>query len=60
MAVPKSVRDLEPSAIVVAGVPAVVAVVVAALLPLPRPLQSGAAIVVWLALLFPWLDYLKD
>jgi hypothetical protein len=43
----------------VVGIPAVVAIGVAWLLPLHRTLQSGVAMVLWLALLFPWLVYVK-
>ncbi|NHN60383.1 MULTISPECIES: hypothetical protein [Halorussus] len=59
MSIPKSVGDADASILVVASVPAAVAVAVAWLLPLHRTLQSGVAIVVWLALLVPWLDYVK-
>ena len=60
MSIPRTVADAEASILVVVGVPAVVAVAVAWLLPLHRTLQSGVAIVVWLALLVPWLVYVKD
>ncbi|WP_276299236.1 hypothetical protein [Halorussus lipolyticus] len=54
-----AVADSRLSALVVFGLPAVLAISVGWLLPLHRTLQSGVAIVLWLALLFPWLVYLK-
>jgi len=54
-----AVADSDPSVLVVVGAPAVVSVTVGWLLPIHRSLQSGVAIVLWLALLFPWLLYVK-
>jgi hypothetical protein len=54
-----AVADSAFSILAVVGVPAVVAIAVAWLLPLHRTLQSGVAMVLWLALLFPWLAYIK-
>ncbi|WP_135824778.1 hypothetical protein [Halorussus ruber] len=54
-----AVADSDPSILVVVGAPAVVAIAVGWLLPIHRSLQSGVAIVLWLALLFPWLLYVK-
>lgn len=59
MALPDAVADSNFAVLVVLGVPAVVAIGVAALLPLHRTFQSGTAIVLWLALLFPWLNFVK-
>ena len=55
-----AVAGSDPPILVVVGTPAVVAIAVGWLLPIHRSLQSGVAIVLWLALFFPWLLYVKS